>query len=120
MYIKVWDDKYVIKSDSYCYRVNEIKQKLSTEDNTDAVEQTKDGDYEVTVGYVKNVAQCFRLIVEREGRQNKCTTLNGYIKHLEEINKKLEENLKKFAVLVGGPEMVEQAMLKISGKLGEE
>lgn len=119
MNIKVWDDKYIIKSDSYCYRVNEIKQKLESEENLDNVEESGNGEYEVTIGYVKNVAQCFRLIAEREGRQNKCTTLNGYIKHLEEVNKKLEENIKKFSVIVGGPEMVERAMLQISGNFGE-
>lgn len=119
MNIKVWDDKYTIKSDSYCYKVNEIKQKLNNDEIPDSVEETKDGEYEITVGYVKNVAQCFRLIVEREGRQNKCTTLNGYIKHIEEINKKLEDNIKKFEKIVGGPEMVELAMLKVAGKLGD-
>lgn len=114
MNIKVWDDKYTIRSDSNCYKIAEIKQKIDNSDE-DMAEKNSNGDYEITVGYVNNIAQCFRLIVEREGRLNKCTTLNGYIKHLEEINKKLETNIKLFSKIVGGPEVVERAMKKVVG-----
>lgn len=120
MNIKVWDDKYTIKSDSHCYRVSEIKTKLDEEESSGDFQKSKDGTYEYTVGYVNNVAQCFRLIVEREGRMNKCTTLNGYIKHLENINAKLEDNLRKFSVIVGGPEMVERAIYAIAKEEDDE
>lgn len=112
MNIKVWDDKYTIKSDSLCYKVSEIKQKINKEELLDDVTKSDNGEYECIIGYVNNVAQCFKLIVEREGRMNKCTTLSGYIKHIEAINKKLEENIELFSRIVGGKEMVERAMLK--------
>lgn len=116
MNIKVWDDKYIIKSDSLCYKVSEIKQKIDKNDLIEDAKKSDNGEYECIIGYVNNVAQCFKLIAEREGRMNKCTTLNGYIKHIEAINNKLEENIKLFSKIVGGPEMVERAMLKIAGK----
>lgn len=112
MNIKVWDGKYIIKSDTLCYKVSEIKQKINNDELLEDVKQSEGGEYECTIGYVNNVAQCFKLIVDREGRMNKCTTLAGYIKHIEAINKKLEENIKLFSKIVGGAEMVERAMLK--------
>lgn len=120
MNIKLWDDKYAIKSDPYCYRVVELKQKTDeakkkTKKKAAEEEVLDENEYEFTIGYVNDIAHCFKLIVEKEGRANKCTSLNGYIKHLEEINKKLEENLNKFAVIVGGKEMVERAVHKAAG-----
>lgn len=117
MNIKVWDDKYIIKSDSLCYKVSEIKQKAeNNEDENIDVEKTDNGEYEVIIGYVNNVAQAFRLIVDREGRNNKCSTLNGYIKHITAINKKLEDNIMLFANMVGGKGLVERAMLKMASE----
>lgn len=112
MNIKVWDDKYTIKSDPYCYKVAEICTKTSNDDEELEIEKSGDDTYEKTIGYVNNVPQCFRLIVEHEGRANKCTTLNGYIKHLEAINKKLEENIEKFIKLAGAEYLVEKAISK--------
>lgn len=121
MNIKVWDDKYVIKSDQYCYKVAEIKKKISDDEEGDVeTEGLDDGTYEVNIGFVNNVAQCFRLIVEKEGRQNKCSTLNGYIRHIEEVNKKLENNIELFSKIVGGPEMVERAIYKVAGNEGDK
>lgn len=119
MNIKVWDDKYTIKSDSHCYRVSEIKTKLDDEESAGDFSKSTDGTYEYTVGYVNTVADCFRLIVDREGRMNKCTTLNGYIKHIEAINKKLEENIRLFSNIVGGTQMIERAMKQFVSETGE-
>lgn len=116
MNIKVWDDKYVIKSDNYCYTLREVKQKKAGEDDELDAEETADGTIEVTVAYLSNVAQCFETIVEREGRQNRCTTMDGYIKHLKAINEKLEENLDQFAKIVGGREQLEIALAKLASK----
>lgn len=98
MNIKVWDDKYVIKSDAYCYVLKEIKKKQPKDDEETGQEVVENGDgtYEITIAYPSTVANCFRYIVEAEGRDNRCTTLEGYVKHLEKINAKLEENLLLF------------------------
>lgn len=114
MNIKVWDDKYLIKSDPYCYKVAEIRKRTSEDSDADAEDTESDGDtYAINIGYVNSVAECFRLIVEKEGRQNQCTTLSGYIKHLENINKKLEENILLFEELVGGRENVKATLERI-------
>lgn len=118
MDIKVWDDKYVIRSDTYCYILREIKKKQPKpdEDTIHEVVENGDGTYEVTIAYPSNIANCFRYIVEAEGRNNRCTTLDGYIKHLEKINHKLEENLLLFQRLVGADENLEAALNRIRKK----
>ena len=100
---KIWDDKYVIKSDSRQYRLIEIKEKAPDEDGGD-VQTNEDGTYEVNIGYYSTMAALFKGLVEREGRLNKCTTLEGYVKHIEKINKKLEENLMAIATTIGKKE----------------
>lgn len=113
MNIKVWDDKYVIKNDAHCYILKEVRKKASAEDDElEKAETDSDGNYEITVGYPSTVAGAFSLIVEREGRRNKCTTLDGYIKHLISINDKLEENLKKFEKLVGSDALFTSALAR--------
>ena len=104
MHIKVWDDKYVIKSDAYCYKL----AKLGTKENEDGTTEEVEYDFK----YCTNVGNCFRNIVEIEGRKNQCTTLEGYIRHLEKINEKLEENLAKFECLVDEKEMLDRALYK--------
>lgn len=102
MHIRVWDDKYVIKSDAYCYKLAKVMIK----------EDGSGEEYENDFKWCTNVANCFRNIVEIEGRKNQCTTLEGYVKHLEKINNKLEENLAKFESLVDEKEMLERALYK--------
>lgn len=115
MNIKVWDDKYVIKNDAHCYIVKEIRKKASAEDDElEKAETDSDGNYEITVGYPSTVAGAFSLIVEREGRRNRCTTMDGYIKHMKEINAKLEENINKLSAIVGGPERVKDVMMRVA------
>lgn len=108
MNIKIWDDKYRIRSDSYCYTLSEIMTKGDGE------------QYDSTVGYFSNIEHVFKDIVEREGRANKCTTLNGYIKHIEDVNKKLEENLLKIEAIVGSKKSMERIMSSLPDKLPEE
>ena len=114
MNIKVWDNKYVITSDKLCYTLKEIKTKQSKddEDNSLEVQANNDGTYETAIAYHDTVAGCFRTIVEREGRQNKCTTLDGYIKHLKSVSDKLEENLKKFEKIVDADTLFNSALSK--------
>lgn len=113
MYVKIWDDKYVIKSDNYCYILAEIKTKNTIVDGDIETVKNDDGTYEVNLAYTKTVAGAYASLVEREGRKNKCTTLDGYIKHLEKIYQKLEEELKKMAVIVGGEEQIKTALYKL-------
>lgn len=116
MNIKVWDDKYVITSDKLCYTLKEIKTKQSKDDEEGSLEvqANKDGTYETAIAYHDTVAGCFRTIVEREGRQNKCTTLDGYIKHLNSVSDKLETNLKKFEKLVGADALFDSALARVN------
>lgn len=108
MNIKIWDDKYRIRSDSYCYTLSEIAVK-------------DDGEqYDSTIGYFSNIEHVFRDIVEREGRINKCTTLNGYIKHIEAVNKTLEENLAKIEAIVGSKKAMERIMNSMPDELTAE
>lgn len=114
MNIKVWDDKYVITSDKLCYTLKEIKTRQSKDDDENSLETqaNSDGTYETAIAYHDTVAGCFRTIVEREGRQNKCTTLDGYIKHLKSVSDKLEENLKKFEKIVDADTLFNSALSK--------
>ena len=108
MNIKIWDDKYRIRSDSYCYTLSEITVKDGGEES------------DSTVGYFSNIEHVFKDIVEREGRMNKCTTLNGYIKHIEAVNKMLEENLAKIEAIVGSKKAMERIMNSMPDKLPAE
>lgn len=117
MNIKVWNDKYVIKDDAHCYVLKEIKTKQpkdGEEEIDEKIVANADGTYEITVGYPTTVAHAFSIIVEREGRKNRCTTMDGYIRHLKEINAQLEENIKAFSAIVGGPERVADVMTRIA------
>lgn len=108
MNIKIWDDKYLIKSDSRCYKLLEVKE--SEKDNeTDETENV--------IGYYSTINHLFKGLAEREGRLNKCTTMEGYIRHLEKVNKKLEENLQVIATIVGVEESMERVMNCIADKL---
>ena len=98
------NNKYAIKSDNYCYKLVEIKTKTNEDGTTE--------EYESDFKWCTNVGNCFRNIVEIEGRKNQCTTMEGYIKHLEKINNKLEENLKLFESIVDEKEMIERALYK--------
>ena len=114
MYIKIWDNKYAIKSDSRQYKLLEMKPKK----NADIIEDEKVGDDgSVCIGYFTSLNHLFQEVVEREGRLNKCTTLEGYIKHIEKINDKLEENLIAMAALIGGKEAFERIMSSIPDKI---
>jgi len=100
MNIKIWDDKYAIKSDARCYRLVELKENGEDPDNEEGF----------TIGYYSTIAALFKNLAEREERFNKCTTLDGYIKHIEKVNKKLEENLLAIAAIVGKKETLERIL----------
>lgn len=118
MNIKVWDGKYVIRSDKYQYKLIELKQKAGDEAE-DEIEQTEDGIYEVTIGYYPTLRYLFKSLVETEGRQNRCTTMEGYIRHIEKINAQLEETLEKMQALIGAEESLSRIMYKMWDKLPE-
>lgn len=109
MNIKIWDDKYRVKSDSYCYTLSEI-----------GTREASGEQYETTIGYFSRIEHVFKEITEREGRLNKCTSLNGYIKHLEEVNKKLEENLLKIEAVVGSKKSMERIMASLPDNLPDD
>lgn len=115
MNIKIWDDKYIIRADKYQYRLIEIKQKATEEELEDA-KQTDDGTYEVIVGYYPTLRYLFQNLVEIEGRQNRCATMEGYIKHIEKINAQLENILNNIQSIVG----VEKSLNRILNSRGDE
>lgn len=116
MNIKIWDDRYIIRSDARQYRLIEIKEKAPDEESDD-VQADENGTYEVNIGYYSSMASLFRGLVEREGRLNKCTTLEGYVKHIEKINKKLEENLLVIAAMIGKKESFDRIMYAMPDKI---
>jgi hypothetical protein len=113
MNIKVWDDKYAIKSDAYSYVVAEIKTKQDKDLPDDAEIIEGDGDtYEINLAYLRDFSGCYRYIVEREGRKNKCTTMEGYVKHIEKLNKKLSEEVQRLAELFDVEKQLDKAVAK--------
>lgn len=116
MNIKIWDDRYIIRSDARQYRLIEIKEKAPDEESDD-VQADENGTYEVNIGYYSSMVSLFRGLVEREGRLNKCTTLEGYVKHIEKINKKLEENLLVIAAMIGKKESFDRIMYAMPDKI---
>lgn len=108
MKVKIWDDNYIIKSDAYCYKL--IKINKSTEDDEDGV----------VVGYYGDIENLFVSLVDMEKRANKCTTLNGYIKHIEDINKKLEANLEQIKALIGTRASMKRIMSVMPESLPKE
>lgn len=119
MNIKIWDDKYAIKSDPRQYRLIEIKEKVPGEDAGADADVNEDGTYEIILGYYSSLASVFKGVVEREGRLNKCTTLEGYVKHIEKINKKLEENLLAIAAVVGKKESFKRVLAAMPDEIPE-
>ena len=116
MNIKIWDDRYIIRSDARQYRLIEIKEKAPDEESDD-VQADENGTYEVNIGYYSSMVSLFRGLVEREGRLNKCTTLEGYVKQIEKINKKLEENLMSIAAMIGKKESLKRIIDAMPDKL---
>lgn len=118
MNVKIWDGKYLIRSDKYEYRLIELKQKAGDE-TTEDIEQTEEGIYEVTVGHYPTLRYLFKSLVEMEGRQNRCTTMEGYIRHVEKINAQLEETLEKMQAIIGAEESIARIIDKMGDKLPE-
>lgn len=117
MNISIWNDKYMIRSDRRQYKLVEIKQKVTDEDgDAESVAQNDDGTYEVNVGYFPTLKYLFLALAEREGRINRCTTLDGYIKHIEKVNKQLEETLMQIQAVIG----VEESLQRIMNKMGDQ
>ena len=112
MNIKIWDDKYMIKSDARQYKLIELK-------NPKSGEGIDDDDIEIgtCIGYYTALTHLFQGLVEREGRLNKCSTLEGYIRHIEKINNKLEENLLAMAKIVGQKESFRRIMDSIPSQI---
>lgn len=127
MNVKIWDDKYLIKSDARQYTLIEVKEKASDKETINDIVSEDNGTYEVVVGYYGSLAHLFEGLAAREGRLNKCTTLEGYVKHIEKVNKKLEENLLAMAAVVGKKEAFKRVLDAMPdeipeniAKLGEE
>ena len=106
MNVKIWDDKYLIKSDKYQYS---LYKKPDSED----AEEDRDNPYSVTVGHYPTIKFLFEDLAATEGRLNKCTTLNGYVKHIEKVNNKLYEVLEAFQKLTDGKEILGTALDKL-------
>lgn len=115
MNVKIWDGKYAIRSDKNQYRLVELKQKNEDGSTSDA-ESSEDG---VSVGYYPTLRYLLKSLAEMEGRQNRCTTMEGYVKHIEKINARLEEILTTIQSALGAEESLERIVDTLGNKLPE-
>lgn len=60
------------------------------------------------------MAHCFQFIAEKEGRDNRCTTLDGYIKHLNSVQKTLSDSLKSFEKLMSPEDNFEKTLRQLA------
>ena len=116
MNIKVWDDRYTISNDANCYVVKEIKEKKPKdgEESGEEIAAGADGTYEVIIGYPSTVAYAFKIIWERECRSNRCTTFEGWMKHVQRQQEKLDEAIEIMLAICGGHENVQAAMTRVA------
>lgn len=82
MNIKLWDNKYIIKTDQYQYI-------LALNDK-----------YQTPVGYFGSITNAIWKIVDTEKRANDAETLAEYIEHIKGIEAKLDKTLIKIKELV--------------------
>lgn len=114
MNIKIWDGKYAIRSDKYQYRLVELRQK-----GEDEVSDEAEDVQEISVGYYPTLGYLLKSLAEMEGRQNRCTTMEGYVKHIEKVNAKLEGILETIQSLIGAEESLKRIMDTFGDKLPE-
>ena len=114
MNIKIWDGKYAIRSDKYQYRLVELRQK-----EADEVSDEAEDVQEISVGYYPTLRYLLKSLAEMEGRQNRCTTMEGYVKHIEKINARLEKILETIQSLIGAEESLKRIMDTFGDKLPE-
>lgn len=122
MNIKIYDDKYIIKSDSNCYRLVELREKITEGEELadDAVTTNEDGIREATIGYYTNLEFLLKDIIEREQRDNRCTTLEGFAKHLKAVNKRMEEVIQVLLKYAGGKSALDELLKVTAEKLPKE
>lgn len=115
MRIKIWDDKYIIKSDKYEYRLIAIKEK--EEEAPDDGDENEEG---VVVGHYATIGYLLEDLVNMEQRMNRCTTIDGYVKHIEKVNKQLEDILKQIQAVIGTKESLTRILSTWENRLPEE
>lgn len=112
MNIKVFHDKYIIREDPYCYRLIELRPKNAKKEDVpddEEVVETSDGEFnEVVVGYYSTLAYLIESLMEREKRNNRCTTLEGFAKHLEKINKEAKDIIDTLTKVTGSHERLRE------------
>lgn len=118
MNVKIWDGKYAIRSDKNQYRLVELRQKNGDGPVGD-VGRSEDGMQEINVGYYPTLRYLLKNLAEMEGRQNRCTTMEGYVKHIEKINDRLEEILETIQSALGAEESLERIMDTLGDRLPE-
>ncbi len=72
------------------------------------------------MGYYPTLRYLLKNLAEMEGRQNRCTTMEGYVKHIEKINDRLEEILETIQSALGAEESLERIMDTWGDKLPED
>lgn len=111
MNIKVFHDKYIIRDDPYCYKLIELRPKNAKKEDAPEDEEIveTDGDYsEATVGYYSTLSYLIEDLMDREKRNNRCTTLEGFAKHLEKINKEAEAIVETLVKACGSRERLKE------------
>ena len=93
MNIRIYHDKYIIRDDPYCYRLIELRSKNAKKEDVP--------DY-------STLAHLIEDLMEREKRNNRCTTLDGFAKHLEKINKEAAEIINVLVKVTGSHERLRE------------
>ena len=112
MNIRIYHDKYIIRDDPYCYRLIELRSKNAKKEDVpddEEIVETSDGEFnEVVIGYYSTLAHLIEDLMEREKRNNRCTTLDGFAKHLEKINKEAAEIINVLVKVTGSHESLRE------------
>lgn len=113
MNVKIWDGKYAIKSDKNQYKLFALKEK-----EADAPEDSEEDG--VVIGYYPTVRYLLEDLANVEQRSNRCTTMDGYIKHIEKVNVQLEKILDDIQALIGAEESVARIINLVESKMPEK
>lgn len=106
MNVNILDGKYTIKSDRLQYILFLNKEGVDEETGETKVVTTTDG-------YFHDINHLFEYLIEVEQRVNNCRTLEGYMKHCKEVNKRIEAELKILCETAEGKSAFRKMMEKL-------
>lgn len=108
MELRIWDDKYTIRSDQYQYTLFENKRK-----------QANNEEYEVAVGYFTTLQHLFKELAAREQRLSNATSLKEFVKDVNEVYKKLAKLINDVKVMFDSQYKLEELLTYTADKVEE-